>query len=187
MSVEDAFTTFPMLTTPRLTLRAPQPGDAPAYFEILSDREVMRYYGSEPHQSVEDTAGSIQRARDRYERRETLRWAITLRDDPRLIGTCGLFHFNWDSSHAEIGYELHRAFWGQGIMAEAATAILNFAFAELALHRIEADIDDDNARSKGLLLKLGFTYDGRLRERLLIGDRYVDEFWYSLLRHEWRG
>ena len=48
---------------------------------------------------------------------------------------------------SETGYELHRAFWGQGIMAEAMSAILTYGFAELGLHRVEANIDSANERS----------------------------------------
>ena len=71
-----------------------------------------------------------------------------------MIGSCGFHHFDDGFQRAETGYELKRAAWGQGIMTEAMTAILSFGFTELGLHRVEAIIDDANARSKGLLLKL---------------------------------
>jgi len=70
-------------------------------------------------------------------------------------------------------------------MTEAMRAVLDFGFHDLALHRIEAIIDDENTASKMLLLRLGFTYEGRLRERSLQGEQMVDEHMYGLLRHEW--
>ena len=53
----------------------------------------------------------------------------------------------------------------RAIMTEAMSAILTFGFSELGLHRVEAVIDIANERSKNLLLKLGFTYEGNLRQR----------------------
>jgi ribosomal-protein-alanine N-acetyltransferase len=51
----------------------------------------------------------------------------------------------------------------------------------------EAVIDDANTRSNGLLLKLGFTYEGTLRERYYFRDRFEDENYYGLLKHQWEG
>lgn len=72
-------------------------------------------------------------------------------------------------------------------MFEAISAILTYGFSEMGLQRVEAIIDDLNARSKGLLLKLGFTYEGNLRQRYFFRSRFEDEHYFGLLRHEWRG
>ena len=185
MTVESAFTNFPVLTTDRFVLRQTVPTDAEAFFAYLSDTEVMRYYGGEPHQSVEETRAFLQRLQGNFGQRKGIRWAITFKDEDRLIGTCGLYHFDPDFHHGEIGYDLHRDFWGQGIMREAASAILTFAFTDLDLHRVEANIDIANERSKGLLLKLGFTYEGNLRERFSFRGQFEDEYYFGLLKHEW--
>ena len=70
-------------------------------------------------------------------------------------------------------------------MAEALTAIISYGFDEMGLRRIEAIIDIANERSKGVLLKLGFQYEGNLRQRYRIGDRFEDEHYFGLLRDEW--
>jgi len=70
-------------------------------------------------------------------------------------------------------------------MTEAMSTILTFAFSELGLHRIEAIIDIANERSKNLLLKLGFTYEGNLRQRFPFGDQFLDEHYFGLLKDEW--
>lgn len=185
MPLDAAFTHFPGLTTDRLRLRRIRQDDAEALFAILSDQEAMAYYGHEPHQSLRDTCALIAEMQALYARREVIRWAITRRDDDRLIGSCSLHHFDPGYHRAETGYELDRACWGQGLMAEALGAVLTYGFGELGLQRIEAIIDDANARSKGLLLKLGFSYEGRLRERFHFRGGFEDEYYYGLLRHEW--
>src|SRR5216684_718860 len=82
-------------------------------------------------------------------------------------------------------YEHERAFWGRGVMTEAMSAILTYGFDFLGLHRVEAIIDIANERSKGLLLKLGFTYEGNLRQRYFFRDRFEDEHYFGLLKDEW--
>jgi [ribosomal protein S5]-alanine N-acetyltransferase len=187
MSAEATFAQFPTLTTPRLILREMRLDDDEAYFTIRSNADVLRYFGSEPHQSVAETRSYIQRVQDWYAEHDSLRWAVTQAGDDRAIGTCCLFHFDDGYHRAEIGYDSHPDYWGKGLMTEAVAAILTYAFGEMGLHRVEANIDIANERSKGLLIKLGFTYEGVLRERFVFRDRFEDEHYFGLLTHEWHG
>jgi len=187
MTFDEAFTYFPMLTTNRLFLRSIMPGDAEALFAIRSDVETMKYFGQEPYESLDETKDAIRLMEERYTRKEALRWGITLLGEDRLIGSCTLFHFDEDFHRAETGYELNRAFWGKGFMTEAMAAILTFGFRELGLHRVEAVIDIANERSKNLLLKLGFTYEGNLRQRFPFRGDFLDEHYFGLLKDEWHG
>ncbi|HEY7342001.1 MAG TPA: GNAT family N-acetyltransferase [Ktedonobacterales bacterium] len=188
MTIDEAFSTVPTLTTTRLRLREIRPTDAEAIFATASDDEAMRYIGRETHQTIEDTRDYMRLQELRYAERTVIRWGITLRDDghERVIGSCSLHHFGEGYHRAEIGYELNRAYWGQGIMPEAVSAILTYGFSEMALHRIEAVIDDANTRSKSLLLKLGFQYEGNLRQRFVSRNGFEDEYYYGLLHDEWR-
>jgi ribosomal-protein-alanine N-acetyltransferase len=187
MTIDAAFTRFPVLTTERLHLRQIQPQDAEALFAILSDEEAMRYYGHEPQRSLDETHALIQQIQERYERREAIRWGLTFKGEDRLIGTCSFHDFGPGCHRAATGYDLNRAYWRRGIMTEAMSAILTYGFSELGLHRVEAIIDIANEASRNLLLKLGFTYEGNLRQRYVMGDRFEDEYYFGLLRDEWRG
>lgn len=185
MTIEAAFTRFPSLTTNRLFLRQIQPEDAEDLFATFSDEEAMQFYGHEPHRSVDETHALIEQIQAHYARREAIRWGITLKGEDRVIGSCGFHHFDAGFHRAETGYELRRAFWGQGLMTEAVSAILTCGFDFLGLHRVEAIIDIANERSKGLLLKLGFSYEGNLRQRYFFRDQFEDEHYFGLLRDEW--
>lgn len=99
--------------------------------------------------------------------------------------TCTFWNFDPDFRYAEIGYELHRSYWRQGIVAEAVSAILTYGFTELGLHRIEAHVDAGNTPSRRLLLKLGFTFEGNLRQRYFFHDHFEDEHCFGLLQDEW--
>jgi len=145
----------------------------------------MRFYGHEPHRSVDGPRQSLEQTQTRYARREAIRWGILIKGEDRILGSCSLHHFDPGFHRAEIGYELNHAYWGQGIMTEALSAILTYGFAELELHRIEAIIDSANERSKKLLLKLSFTYEGNLRQRSVFRGHFEDEHSFGLLRDEW--
>jgi ribosomal-protein-alanine N-acetyltransferase len=185
MSIDTAFSQFPILKTNRFILRQLRSTDVDAIFAIFSNQEVMKYDGHLPMVTYDEALAFIERMQARFEKREAIRWAITRHDDDTVIGTCSFHHFISEYRCVETGYDLNRAYWGQGIQIECMPAVLAFGFQDLGVERIEAIIDDANTASKKLLLKLGFTYEGCLRHRYLIGDRMEDEFYYRLLKDEW--
>ncbi len=185
MSMNLAFTHFPLLTTDRLQLRQFQPEDAKAFFKLKSNQQIMDFYGDKTHTSLEETRTLIQEIRDLYTRHESIFWGITLKGEDAIIGSCAFISFGPDLHYAEIGYELNQEYWRQGIVAEALAVILTYGFTELGLHRIEAAMDQRNEASRNLLLKLGFTYEGNLRQRFFFRDQFLDAHYFGLLKHEW--
>ncbi len=143
MGTPEMFAQFPALETPRLTLRQIVPGDAEALFAMFSDPAVMEFYGDPPHRSLEDSRDLIQR-QQWYARHEGIRWGVTLKGENIVIGSCGFFLFDEEFRRAEMGFELARAYWRQGIMREALGAIITYAFANTELHRIEAVVNGAN-------------------------------------------
>ena len=185
MTLEQVFTTFPRIETPNFILR--QIGeDAEALYTSFSDEAVMEFYGILPHRSVEDSRALILQQQEWYAQREGIRWGITRQGKDVVIGSCGFHLFDEGFHRAKTGYEMGQAYWRQGIMSEALSAIVTFGFTEMGLHRIEAVVDDVNERSKGLLRKLGFTQEGTLRQRFYFRDRYWNEHYFGLLRDEWQ-
>jgi RimJ/RimL family protein N-acetyltransferase len=85
-----------------------------------------------------------------------------------------------------MGYELDPNYWGKGYATEAATAVLNFGFAELKVHRIGANAVAENTASLRVLEKIGMQYEGRLRENKWMKDRWWDTVLYGILEYEWR-
>ena len=174
------------LDTPRLALRAPVEGDIPALFEIFRDAEAMRYW-SRPEMKDPAEAEALLREIERNASGETfLQWGIARREDDLVIGTCTLHRINREHRRAELGYILRRDHWGRGLAREALTALLDHAFGMMALHRLEADIDPRNAGSIRLVERLGFTLEGRLRERYFVAGDIQDSAIYGLLSPEWR-
>lgn len=114
-----------------------------------------------------------------------LRWGITGPAGDAVIGTCGFGRWDRDNRRVEIGYDLGSAHWGRGYATEAVRAVVGWCFANLGVHRIEADCVIGNAGSEGVLLKAGFRHEGTWREREWQQGRFVALKQFGLLRREW--
>ena len=177
--------TIANLKSKRLILRKLRPEDNEALYTIFSDIPTMKYWGHVPYTNKQQAIDSIQEYLTWWNAGKSLCMAIENKASPGLIGTISLFNFYEDSRRAEVGYILSRTHWGSGIMSEALKAILDYAFLELNLNRLEADIDPDNASSAGLLKKMGFQLEGLLKERWIVGDIVADTELYGLLRNDY--
>ena len=174
------------LHTDRLLLRPLREGDAPALFEIFSDPKVMRYWSTPPWASIEQAHAVIAEDKRGLAAGDYLRLGIERTGDGQLIGVCSLFSLSEQCRRAEVGYALATAASGRGFMHEALTALLDHAFLDLDLNRIEADIDPRNTASARCLARLGFKQEGHLRERWIVNGEISDSIIYGLLRSEWR-
>lgn len=177
--------TFPTLTTPRLRLTEVEVEHAPAIFEILSNPEVLKYYGMDPLKELVQAENIVQHFRNNLDTKRGLRWAIINNHDNRFVGTIGLNNLAVGMKKAEIGFEIHPDFWRSGITSEALHAVLDYAFQELDLHRMGAVTFPANDASIGLLKKQGFLKEGKLRSYLFQNGQSHDALVFSLLRDEW--
>lgn len=178
-----AFSNLPIRTA-RLTLRPLKESDVAALFEIHSDPQVMRYWDSPIWKN--DERGRAMVARDlSLTTQDYLRLGIEPADSGRLLGTCALWGINAQCRRAEIGYALAARAWGQGYMHEALAALLDYAFTDLNLNRLEVDTDARNERSARLLERLGFSKEGLFRERCIVDGEVSDSAMYGLLQREW--
>lgn len=174
----------PALRTDRLVLRPLTEVDVPALFAIHADPLAMRYWSAPLWQDAQRGHDMVARDLDPA-LTDHLRLGIELAQSGSLVGTCTLFGISAQCRRAELGYMLSSAVWGRGLMHEALRGFLGHAFAELDLHRVEADTDPRNERSMRLLERLGFVREGYFRERWIVGDEVSDSAMYGLLRRDW--
>lgn len=147
------------LTTERLVLRRPVPGDARAMFDAYSsDPEVTRFLTWTTHESVERAHAFLRRCDAVWADGSAYPWAITVAG--RLIG---MIEVRLDGHRAEIGYAISRATWGKGYTTEAARAVEEWALARPAIRRVWAYTDLENAPSARVLEKTGMAREGKLR------------------------
>ena len=174
------------LKTKRLVLREFIEDDWQAVLAYQSTQEYLRYYPW-----VEREGGDVrafvnefiawQGEKPRYRHQ----FAVTLADNGRLIGSCGIRKEKPDESGGELGYELDPGYWGNGYATEAAREMLKFGFEHLQLHRVGSFCIAENVVSLRVLEKLGFRREGALRETVWMNGRWWDTLVYSILDYEW--
>jgi ribosomal-protein-alanine N-acetyltransferase len=162
-------------------LRPLRPADAGALHAYLSNPAVTALT-SYPVISLPFAEGLIERARSRWAAGELSKWGVARQHDDRLIGTCG---FNeWSEAHrwAELAFDLAQPEWGRGLMRQAVEAALEWAFQRNWIHRAQAFVRVDNARSQRLLERSGFAREGCLRSYRVCRGTPHDFYVYGRLR-----
>ncbi len=153
----------PTLETARLRLRPFAADDAEALVRGLSEKAVADGTLRVPHPYPPERAQEfLADLAPRFEAGKAIQWAITRREDGRLVGGVGL---TLARAHhkAELGYWIARDCWGQGFATEASAAVIAFAFGPLGLHRVDAHCYVENPASAAVMRKLGMTHEGRHR------------------------
>ena len=168
------------IETTRLLLREWRPDDAEAMVAYARSPLVGPAAGWKPHESIDETREYLQHTSEKGDT-----WALVLKSENRVIGSVGL-HDKGIPAAREIGYVMHPDYWGNGYMTEAVKAVLDFAFDELKLDIIHIAHFPENTRSRSVIQKCGFLYEGTLRRSYQIYDDSIkDECRYSMTREEW--
>ncbi len=172
---------FPELRTSRFLLRRIVQNDLSTVFAGLSDPRVIVNYGVS-YESPEATQRQLDWFENIFNDRTGIWWGIS---DPTttdgLLGACGLNDIVVPHKRAELGYWLLPELWGKGVARECVKAILSYAFGELGIHRVGADVDIENIRSSTLLESLGFQLEGIRRGCEIKNGVFLDLKQYSLL------
>jgi ribosomal-protein-alanine N-acetyltransferase len=177
-----SFSPFPQLETERLWLRQMNESDAPALFALRSDKDLMKYLDRPPAQNPEEALALIKLVTNGLQKNESITWGIFPKNQPDLLhGTIGFWHIQKEHYRAEIGYLLHSSLHGKGIMHEAMKCVLNYGFANLHLHSVEANVNPANAASIRLLERNGFAREAYFKENYFYNGQFLDSAVYSLL------
>ena len=175
------FSPFPNLETERLILRRVDTNDIREILALRSNVETMKYIPRPLLKTEEDALEHIAMIDSKIERNEGINWAITLREDPRLIGVIGHYRIKPEHHRAEIGYMLLPKYRGLGIISEAVKEAVNYGFNVMNLHSIEAVVDPDNNASARVLEKNGFVKEAHFKEYEFFEGRFLDSVIYSVL------
>lgn len=106
-------------------------------------------------------------------------------DDQPILGAVNLFDI--DDGTGTVSYWLFEEHRGAGYATEAVSLVVRYAFDELGLHRITAEVFEGNDASTSLLDRLGFVHEGTLRENRFSDGSYEDTQLFGLLRGDWDG
>lgn len=176
---------FRTLNTPRLQLLAPDVAQAAAVAEFYR-RNAAHFAPWDPplppdHTAPEVVERALADGADAFATGHSLRWWLTLADEPagtpfRVIGSVHLSGVVRGASQScNLGYALDATCQGRGLMHEALAAVVDEAFSpRLNLHRIQAAVRPENARSLAVLARLGLRPIGLARGYLFIDGAWRD-------------
>lgn len=147
---------IPLLHAEPLRLRELTEADIPGWYARATDRESADLAGDPVPKSLEEGANWLQRHRDRFTQGLGLRWAIVPRNASASVGTVGFSFGHEKALTASLGVVVARACWGRGIGSAAVSLATHYAFTELGLQEVRAEVLQRNAASIRLLEKCGF-------------------------------
>lgn len=175
------------LATAHYELRPLGPRDQADLFAHLSDPATVEHMDIEPLADPVAATAIIMWARGLREAGAGVRWAI--RDAAgAFVGTVGFNALVRErASRGEVAYDVVRARWRQGVMAEVLPMVLDHGFQALGLHRIEAFVTPGNAASAALLEAQGFRREATLRDYAFWKGRYWDQWLYARLADDAAG
>ena len=179
-------TPIPTLETERLRLRPFTLDDEAAVFALASDPAVARFVRFEAHRTRAETRAFLKLVQQHYEYGDPFAWAIILREDGRLIGSCGFVSQSPECKSAEIGYWLGKPYWSKGYAVEAARALVRFGFEQMGLERIEAKCFLENHAGQRVIERLSMRFEGTDRSEMIKGE-YPELRVYAIARQDWRG
>ena len=177
-----------MTLSPRLTELGVRPvaaADAAELYALIeADREYLaRWLPWAAGQDLAATEEFIAEAETQLARNDGFQAVIAPAGE--IIGIAGFHSIDWVNRNTSIGYWLAEDAQGRGTMTAVVSALVDHAFQEWELHRVEIHAAPENRRSRAIPERLSFREEAHLRETELVGGCYLDSIVYGMLAGEW--
>ena len=171
-----------------IELRLPEESDAEPLFALIDmNRRYLREWlpWLDNNMRLEDTMQFILADRAHYEQSQCFNALILYRH--MVAGVIGYHPIDWTNRTAMVGYWLAAQYQGKGIMSRSCRALVAYSFTRLKLNRIDIRCATGNSKSCGIPMRLGFVYEGTLRQGEWLYDHFVDLAVYGMLAQDWKG
>lgn len=162
-----------------MVLRPLAISDAADLFAVYSHPDAMQYWHTPAHASIEDTHVLLQHELDG----PAIQWVVCLPVTGQAIGVLG---YLGTQGVPGMGYILHPDYWRRGYITEAMHAVLDYGFSELGIDRAELWIVSSNVASRGVAVRLGFTYRGCFQQKYVNHSSAHENVVYGLHKREWQ-
>ena len=159
-------------------LREQKLSDAPHFLHYYNDSAVSQYILTEIPDSLIKAEKEIQFCKSLFYNKTGLYWSLAMRSSDIMIGAIG-YYVKADHK-AEICYDLHKDYWGAGIMTQALTEAIQYGYHKMRLKTINAITLKENIASTRLLLKLGFKHEQSLLQYRYFKGEFHDVEKYTL-------
>jgi len=177
------------LETDRLIIRDNILEDFEDHHRLMSDPDIMSYLQDiqthSKEESLENLKFSIEESNK--DKRQCYFFAMVEKLTGDYVGSIGftIVDLEEEKGKAEIGYFIHKEFWGKGYTTEATGRIIEFAFSDLKLHKLTIGCTEENSNSEKIMIKRGFRKEAHLVEHTYHNGQWKDRVVYGMLRREW--
>jgi len=172
----------PILKSKRFLIRPIEDSDIDYVFKGLSHPDVIKHYGVSYH-TLEATKEQMEFYRNLLETETGMFWVVCSLDNQTFHGVGGFNNLSKEHRKAEVGFWLLPESWGQGIMNETIPVMCDYVFEQLKLHRIEGFVETDNQACINAIEKLGFTYEGTMKECEVKNDKLISLAIYARFKN----
>ncbi len=168
---------------PNVYLRAPSAADANEFLALVAASRSVHRPWVEPPGDRHAFAALVRRNSNQ----DFEAFLIARRSDDAIVGAVDLSQiFHGTFRNAYLGFYALGGYAGRGYISAGVGRLLGHAFTELRLHRVEANVQPPNQRSKALLRRLGFRQEGFSPRYLKIGGRWRDHERWAMTVEDWR-
>jgi RimJ/RimL family protein N-acetyltransferase len=171
----------PQLTTSRFFLQQIVPEDQQFIFEGLSHPDVIPFYGVR-YDSFDATKKQMEWYEKSYNDGTGGPWKIVDKTSGEKIGVVAYYFHKHEHKKAEVGFWLFPQYWKKGIATEVLTAVVDYCHQQKDIHRLEAFVEEGNVASKKVLEKVGFVYEGTMRECEIKNGKFISLLVYACIK-----
>jgi ribosomal-protein-serine acetyltransferase len=169
-----------------LRLKVLEQNDADALFALIdSDRPHLRQWlpWVDANATIQESIAFIRSME--LQQKENLSFQCGIYDHDALAGIVGFHRIDWINRVAEIGYWLGSTYEGNGIMTKSCLTLVNYAFFNFGLNRVQIRCAAENVKSQAVVRRLGFFEEGIQHQAEFLYDRYVDLVVFGMTADVW--
>lgn len=171
--------------TARCRLRRIKLSDYTMMFENWAKyEEVCRYFPFSPVDDIEVYRQKVEHWVSNYRSGLYFHWVIEWKETGELIGTINLGNVEEECQMSDTCYILSPKFWNRGIMSEVLAGVLDYAFDEIGLHRVQAEVFEGNDASAAVLKKCGMTLEGVARKKYYKNGKFIDAALWAVIAED---
>lgn len=188
MNYDMLFKAFPYIESDELVLKQIDKADVNDLFAINGNDKLYRYKPGAPRKTLTAVESMIGHYERDFHKKAIIFLGIYLKDEnTKLVGVAEVFDFDKKVNSVTMGYTLNDGYWGRGIATKTTALLLHYLFKEIDVNRIQAFVMPINEKSKGVLLRNNFVYEGLQRQsQFWTGRGLVDLEVYSILKEEYQ-
>ena len=175
------------LETKHLILRSLKKSDALSITKYLQEKAISENTLIPYPYSLEDGYSFVKKSRaNKKKLLFNLEFGVYHKELKEVIGVVSLMKIDLKNKNCESGSWIGKPFWGSGLIHEAKIEMYRFAFENLRLRKIYSKVFTYNPRSYKHLEKLGFVRQGLFRKHFCKKGKFIDEYYYEMLKEEFK-